>query len=135
LDWLECYERYNYRDEAELRPPFEIYYLERTAQKLFLFSNIQADCIDQPAVAAMATAAAIPLVTGLRTFFLQKFRQERMRKHFQCEKEDKASYYHDFLYMCHVINPAMSQTQQLEHLYNVLWRSLLKKIYRKKHIY
>jgi hypothetical protein len=31
--------------------------------------------------------------------------------------------------MCHVINPAMTQTQILEHLYNGLRRSLVKKIY------
>jgi hypothetical protein len=31
--------------------------------------------------------------------------------------------------MCHVINPGMSQTKFLEHLFNGLRRSLLKKIY------
>lgn len=31
--------------------------------------------------------------------------------------------------MCHIINPGISQTHILEHLFNGLNRSLLKKIY------
>jgi len=112
-------------------------YLEGTARKWFLFTNVPADWEDQVAVAATATVAAIPFVAGLRTFFLQEFRQDnfaliqeaKLRKRFQKENEDTASYYYDVLHMCHVINPAMTQTQILEHLYNGLRRSLVKKIY------
>ena len=38
-------------------------------------------------------------------------------------------YYYKVLHICHVINPAMTQTQILEHLFNGLRRSLLKKMY------
>ncbi len=89
------------------------------------------------AVAATPTAAAIPFVAGLRTTFLTEFRQDnfaliqeaKLRKRFQKENEDTASYYYDVLHMCHVINPAMTQTQILEHLYNGFRRALVKKIY------
>ena len=82
------------------------------------------------AVAATPTAAAIPFVAGLRTTFLTEFRQDnfaliqeaKLRKRFQKENEDTASYYYDVLHMCHVINPAMTQTQILEYLYNGLRR-------------
>jgi hypothetical protein len=139
LDWLERYEltgRYNRWDAAEMRANF-VMYLEGTARKWFLFSNVPADWDDQAPVAATAAAAAIPFVAGLRTVFLKEFRQDnfaliqeaKLRKRFQRENEDTSAYYYDVLHMCHLINPAMSQTQQLEHLYNGLRRSLVKKIY------
>ncbi len=138
-DWMERYEltgRYNRWDAAEMRANF-VMYLEGTARKWFLFTNVPADWEDQVAVAATATVAAIPFVAGLRTVFLQEFRQDnfaliqkaKLRKRFQGENEDATSYYYDVLHMCHVINPGMTQTQILEHLYNGLRRSLLKKIY------
>nr|CAH0104912.1 unnamed protein product [Daphnia galeata] len=138
-DWLERFEltgRYNHWDAAEMRSNF-IMYLEGTARKWFLFSNVPADWGDQAAVAATPTAAAIPFLAGLRTTFFTEFRQDnfaltqeaKLRKRFQKENEDTASYYYDVLHMCHVINPAMTQTQILEHLYNGLRRSLVKKIY------
>ena len=104
---------------------------------LVLFTNVPADWEDQVAVAATATVAAIPFVAAFQNVFLQEFRQDnfaliqeaKLRKRFQGENEDAASYYYDVLHMCHVINPAMTQTQILEHLYNGLRRSLLKKIY------
>ncbi len=74
-DWLERFEltgRYNHWDAAEMRANF-IMYLEGTARKWFLFSNVPADWGDQVAVAATATAAAIPFVAGLRTTFLREF--------------------------------------------------------------
>jgi hypothetical protein len=88
-------------------------YLEGTARKWFLFTNVPVDWEGQAAVAATATAAAIPFVAGLRTVFLQEFRQDnfvliqeaKLRKRFQGENEDAASYYYDVLHMCHVINP------------------------------
>ncbi len=138
-DWLERYEltgRYNRWDAAEMRANF-VMYLEGTSRKWFLFTNDPADWEDQAAVAATATVETIPFVAGFRTVFLQEFRQDnfaltqeaKMRKRFQKENEDTASYYYDVLHMCHVINPAMPQTQILEHLYNGLRRSLVKKIY------
>ena len=101
-DWLERYEltgRYNHWDSAEMRANF-VMYLEGTARKWFLFTNVPADWEDQVAVAKTATVAAIPFVAGLRTVFLQEFRQDnfalikeaKLRKRFQGENEDAASY-------------------------------------------
>jgi hypothetical protein len=77
-DWLERYEltgRYNHWDAAEMRANF-VMHLEGTARKWFLFSNVPADWNDQAVVAAMVTATAIPFAAGLRTVFLQEFRQD-----------------------------------------------------------
>jgi hypothetical protein len=94
-DWMERYEltgRYNHWDAAEMRANF-VMYLEGTARKWFLFTNVPADWEDHMVVAATATVAAIPFVAGLRTFFLQEFRQDnfaliqeaKLRKRFQKE--------------------------------------------------
>jgi hypothetical protein len=92
--------------------PFFGSFSERN-KKFYIFTNVPVDWEGQAAVAATATAAAIPFVAGLRTVFLQEFRQDnfvliqeaKLRKPFQGENEDAASYYYDVLHMCHVINP------------------------------
>ena len=53
-----------------------VMYLEGTARKWFLFTNVPADLEDQAAVATTATVAAIPFVAALRAVFLQEFRQD-----------------------------------------------------------
>lgn len=76
-------------------------YLEGTARKWFLFSNLPTDWNDQAAVAATVTATAIPFAAGLRTVFLQEFRrgnftliqEAKLRKRFHKENEDTASNY------------------------------------------
>jgi hypothetical protein len=71
---MERYEltgRYNHWDAAEMRANFVIY-LEGTARKWFLFTNVPADWEDQVTVAA----TAIPFVAGLRTVYIQEFRQD-----------------------------------------------------------
>jgi len=136
VDWLERYEltaRYNHWGNQEMRNNF-VMYLEGTARKWYLFSNLPGDWEDQEAVPA---APAVPFVAGLRTVFLQEFKQDnfaliqetKLRQRVQGEEEDAASYYYDILHMCHAVNPNMPQTQQLDFLYSGLRKSLVKKIY------
>ena len=78
LDWLERYEltaRYNHWGNDELRNNF-VMYLEGTARKWFLFSNVPAHWQDQVAVPAAQGIEAVPFVGGLRTVFLQEFCQD-----------------------------------------------------------
>ena len=75
---MERYEltgRYNHWDAAEMRANF-VMYLKVTSRNCFLFTTVPADWEDQVAVVATAMVAAIPFVAGLRTVFLQEFRQD-----------------------------------------------------------
>ncbi|KAK4012400.1 hypothetical protein OUZ56_021499, partial [Daphnia magna] len=47
-----------------------------------------------------------------------------LRQRMQGPDEDAASYNYDIIHMCHLVNPTMTQAQQLEHLYNGLKKSL-----------
>ncbi|KAK4012408.1 hypothetical protein OUZ56_021507, partial [Daphnia magna] len=134
VDWLDRYEltgKYNRWGDDELRSNF-VMYLEGTARKWFLFSKIPATWRDQPGQAAAQGAAAVPATQGLRTIFLQEFKQENyalvqetlLRQRMQGPDEDAASYNYDIIHMCHLVNPTMTQAQQLEHLYNGLKKSL-----------
>jgi hypothetical protein len=101
VDWLERYSltgRYNHWGNQEMRAHF-VMYLEGMARKWYLFSNLPRDWEDQAAVPAMANAAAVPFAAGLRTVFLQEFKQDnfaliqeaKLRQWVQGEEEDAAS--------------------------------------------
>jgi hypothetical protein len=115
-------------------------YLEGTARKWYLFSNLHGDWEDQAADPATANAVAVPFAVGLRTVFLQKFKQDnfaliqeaKLRQRVQGEEEDAASYYYDILHMCHVVNPNMPQTQRLDFWNRGLHKALVNKIYTLK---
>jgi hypothetical protein len=49
-------------------------YLEGTAIKWYLFSNLPGDWEDQAAVPAVAGVVVVPFAAGLRTIFLQEFK-------------------------------------------------------------
>jgi hypothetical protein len=133
VDWLDRYSltgRYNHWGNQEMRANF-VMYLEGTARKWYLFSNLPRDWEDQAAVPATANAAAVPFAAGLRTVFLQEFKQDnfaliqeaKLRQRVQGEEEDAASYYYDILQMFHAVNPNMPQTQRLDFLYGGLHKS------------
>ena len=139
VDWLERYEltaRYNHWGNQEMRNNF-VMYLEGTARKWYLFSNLPGNWEDQEAVPAAAGVAAVPFMAWLRTVFLQEFKQDyfaliqeaKLRQRVQGEEEDAASYYYDILHICHAVNPNMPQTQQLDFLYIGLHKSLVNKMY------
>lgn len=107
VDWLERYEltgRYNHWGNQEMRANF-VMYLEGTASKWYLFSNLPGDWEDQAAVPATANATAVPFVAGLRTVFLQEFKQynfalireAKLRQLVQGNEENAASYFYDIL--------------------------------------
>lgn len=72
---------------------------------------------------------AVPFAAGLEQDNFALIQEAKLRQRVQGEEEDAASYYYDILHMCHAVNPNMPQTQQLDFLYGVLHKSLVKKIY------
>ncbi|KZS10306.1 Uncharacterized protein APZ42_025260 [Daphnia magna] len=139
-EWLDRFEltaRYNRWGNNEMHKNF-VMYLEGTARKWYLFTNIANQWEDLPIRPnPVAGQPDLPAAIGLRTQFLQEFQQNnflmvqeaRLRQRIQGIEEDTTTYYYDILHMCHVVDPKMTQAQQLEHLYRGLRPSLLEKIY------
>ncbi|KZR96831.1 Uncharacterized protein APZ42_008615, partial [Daphnia magna] len=83
------------------------------------------------------TLPNLPAATGLKSQFSTAFRQanfslvqeSKLRQREQGNEEDVVAYFYDIINMCRIVNPTMSQEQQLQHLYRGLKPTLLQKIY------
>jgi hypothetical protein len=139
LDWLERYEmaavynRWSNDDRARNFPM----YLDGAARKWFLVHNHPNHWENLPIRPNPATLPQLPAATGLKDQFTAAFKQtnfslvheSRIRQREQGHEEDVVSYCYDIVNMCRMVNPAMSQEQQLQYLYRGLKPTLFAKIY------
>ncbi|KZS02808.1 Uncharacterized protein APZ42_034614 [Daphnia magna] len=126
-EWLDRFEltaRYNRWGNNEIHRNV-VMYLEGTARKWYLFTNIVNQWEDLPVRPNLvAGQLGLPAAIGLRNQFLREFQQNnfvlvqeaRLRQWMQGIEEDTTTYYYDILHMCHVLDSNMTQAQQLEHL-------------------
>jgi hypothetical protein len=141
LDWLERYEmaavynRWSNDDRARNFPM----YLDGAARKWFLVHTHPSHWENLPIRPNPAdpTLPQLPAATGLKDQFTAAFKQanfslvqeSKIRQREQGNEEDVVSYFYDIVNMCRMVNPAMSQEQQLQYLYRGLKPTLFAKIY------
>ncbi|KZS02356.1 Uncharacterized protein APZ42_000633, partial [Daphnia magna] len=137
--WLERYETistHNGWDNADKRNNFSMY-LDDTARNWFLCARLPNDWEDTPAQPAAGGNPATPLVPGLRSVFLKEFQPDnyglfqetRLRSRTQGVDEPTIRYYYEILNLCRLVDPNMSETNRLEHLFRGLRPTLFRKIY------
>ncbi|EFX72047.1 hypothetical protein DAPPUDRAFT_111167 [Daphnia pulex] len=141
LDWLERYEmaaiynRWSNDDRARNFPM----YLDGAARKWFLVHTHPNHWENLPIRPNPAdpTLPQLPAATGLKDQFTAAFKQanfslvqeSKIRQREQGNEEDVVSYFYDIVNICRMVNPAMSQEQQLQYLYRGLKPTLFAKIY------
>ncbi|KZS19609.1 Uncharacterized protein APZ42_013879 [Daphnia magna] len=144
VDWIERFElaaAYNRWTDADQARNF-VMYLEGPARKWFLVNTHPNHWEDLPARPDPTdpTLPHLPAESGIKTQFSAAFQQAnfsllqeaKLRQRTQGNEEDVVSYFYDIVNMCRLVNPNMSQEQQLEYLYRGLKPSLLQKIYPQK---
>lgn len=144
VDWIERFElaaAYNRWSDADQARNF-VMYLEGPARKWFLVNTHPNHWEDLPARPDPTdpTLPHLPAESGIKTQFSAAFQQAnfsllqeaKLRQRTQGNEEDVVSYFYDIVNMCRLVNPNMSQEQQLEYLYRGLKPSLLQKIYPQK---
>ncbi|KZS11578.1 Uncharacterized protein APZ42_023719 [Daphnia magna] len=122
VDWLERFElaaTYNRWSDADQARNF-VMYLEGPARKWFLVHTHPNHWDDLP-------ARPDPTVPYYPTY--RRLPESKLRQREQGNEEDVVAYFYDIINMCRIVNPTMSQEQQLQHLYRGLKPTLLQKIY------
>jgi hypothetical protein len=129
VDWLERFElaaTYNRWSDSNHARNF-VMYLEGTARKWFLVHTHPNHWEDLPVRPNPAdpTLPNLPVAIGLKSQFSAAFRQtnfslvqeSKLRQREQGNEEDVVTYFYDIINLCRIVNPTMSQEQQLQYLY------------------
>ncbi|KZS05277.1 TE: Gypsy retrotransposon integrase 1-like protein [Daphnia magna] len=106
-------------------------------RNLFLCARLPNDWEDTAAQPAAGGNPVTPAIPDLRSVFLKEFQPDnyglfqetRLRIRTQGVNEPTIRYYYEILNLCRLVDPNMSETHQLEHLFRGIQPTLFRKIY------